>query len=204
MGGNWDSETKSEQRQNAKRLRSPASINSTFKSKNGKKKRQRLPWKSTNCSEDFWQVKNYLCKAKKKKSRQIKIMCPFSLWPYWWDRAETEEIEQNICPRLFSPNENVILWLTEFPLMLAISFNFLNTPPAVRLAGWNIVRWLLRELSATRPKSPFSWASALILSNCRPGNESQTLNSSCINRWLAEMGGISGQSENAQLSVWVH
>lgn len=88
--------------------------------------------------------------------------------------------------------------------MLAISFNFLNTPPAVRLAGWNIVRWLLRELSATRPKSPFSWASALILSNCRPGNESQTLNSSCLNRWLAEMGGISGQSENAQLSVWVH
>lgn len=69
--------------------------------------------------------------------------------------------------------------------MLAISFNFLNTPPAVRLAGWNIVRWLLRELSATRPKSPFSWASALILSSCRPGNESQTLNNSCLNRWLA-------------------
>lgn len=46
--------------------------------------------------------------------------------------------------------------LTEFPLILAISFNFLNTPPAVRLAGWNIVLWLLRELSATRPKSPFS------------------------------------------------
>lgn len=85
--------------------------------------------------------------------------------------------------------------------MLAISFNFLNTPPAVRLAGWNIVRWLLRELSATRPKSPFSWASALILSNCRPGNESQTLNSSCLNRWLVEMGGISGQSENAQLRL---
>lgn len=54
--------------------------------------------------------------------------------------------------------------------MLAISFNFLNTPPAVRLAGWNIIRWLLRELSATRPKSPFSCASALTLSNCRPGN----------------------------------
>lgn len=71
----------------------------------------------------------------------------------------------------FSPNENVIVWLTEFPLMLAISFNFLNTPPAVRLAGWNIIRWLLRELSATRPKSPFSCASALTLSNCRPGND---------------------------------
>lgn len=55
--------------------------------------------------------------------------------------------------------------------MLAISFNFLNTPPAVRLAGWNIIRWLLRELSATRPKSPFSCASALTLSNCRPGND---------------------------------
>lgn len=70
--------------------------------------------------------------------------------------------------------------------MLAISFNFLNTPPAVRLAGWNIIRWLLRELSATRPKSPFSWASALILSNCRPGNKSQMVNSSRLARWWAE------------------
>ena len=50
----------------------------------------------------------------------------------------------------------LMVWLTEFPLILAISFNFLKTPPAVRLAGWNIILWLLRELSATRPRSPFS------------------------------------------------
>lgn len=77
----------------------------------------------------------------------------------------------------------MILWLTEFPFMLAISFNFLNTPPAVKLAGWNIILWLLRELSATRPKSPFSWASALILSNCRPRNKSKLVSSSHGDGW---------------------
>lgn len=65
--------------------------------KNGRKKTQWLPWESTNCSEDSRHVKNYLFKAIKKllsflQSRQTKIMCPFSPWPYWWDRAETEEI----------------------------------------------------------------------------------------------------------------
>lgn len=87
--------------------------------------------------------------------------------------------------------------------MLAISFNFLNTPPAVRLAGWNIMRWLLRELSATRPKSPFSCASALILSNCRPGNKSETINSSRLAGWWAENAGISSSAGNAQASIWV-
>lgn len=107
--------------------------------------------------------------------------------------------ENNICPTLFSLNENVTLWLTEFPLMLAISFNFLNTPPAVRLAGWNIIRWLLRELSATRPKSPFSWASALILSSCLPGNKSQT-----VAGWWVEQSGLSSWSVHAQsVCVWI-
>lgn len=96
---------------------------------------------------------------------------PSSPWPYWWDGIDATKKKNKYLPECFSPNENVIVWLTEFPLMLAISFNFLNTPPAVRLAGWNIIRWLLRELSATSPKSPFSCASALTLSNCRPGNE---------------------------------
>lgn len=63
--------------------------------------------------------------------------------------------------------------LTELPLMFPISFSLLNTPAAFRLAGANIILWLLRELSATNPRSPFSWASALILSSCRPGNNSK-------------------------------
>lgn len=96
--------------------------------------------------------------------------------PRYWEANRAKK--QYLATTAFPPNENVIPWLTEFPLMLAISFNFLNTPPAVRLAGWNIMRWLLRELSATRPRSPFSCASALILSNCRPGNKSETVNSS--------------------------
>lgn len=63
--------------------------------------------------------------------------------------------------------------LTELPLMFPISFSLLNTPAAFRLAGANIILWLLRELSATNPRSPFSWASALILSSCRPGNNNK-------------------------------
>lgn len=79
--------------------------------------------------------------------------------------------------------------LTELPLMFPISFSLLNTPAAFRLAGANIILWLLRELSATNPRSPFSWASALILSSCRPGNNSKK-SQSC---WL-DVISCSGQS----------
>lgn len=106
--------------------------------------------------------------------------CISFLFLLFTEKAEVTEAAENktIFVITVSVNKIMILCLTEFPFMLAISFNFLNTPPAVKLAGWNIILWLLRELSATRPKSPFSWASALILSNCRPRNKSKLVSSS--------------------------
>ena len=149
-------------------------------SKQGKKMtQQQRRIEGANCTRDSSQVtayseaENFTCSLRSTltnhlfSNAQPQWHClSFPSLPQYWD--------VNTVKTLFSQasfNENVMLWLTEFPLMLAISFNFLNTPPAVRLAGWNIMRWLLRELSATRPKSPFSCASALILSNCRPGNK---------------------------------
>lgn len=58
--------------------------------------------------------------------------------------------------------------LTEWPVNLAISVSLLNTPGTVRGGGVNIVRWVVRLPSATKPRSPFSATSALICWGLRP------------------------------------
>lgn len=81
VGGNWDSETKSEQRQNAKRLRSPASINSTFKSKTGRKRCSDCHEKAL-IAQKIPDMRRIISVRLKKKitlfplSRQTKMMCP--------------------------------------------------------------------------------------------------------------------------------
>lgn len=58
--------------------------------------------------------------------------------------------------------------ITECPVIWAISFNLAYTLGTVNGAGWNIVLWLDLLLSATIPKSPICWASALIWASVLP------------------------------------
>lgn len=59
--------------------------------------------------------------------------------------------------------------LTALPASRAMSRNLAKTPAAVRAGGGSTSLWVLRLLSATSPTSPFSAASALTDSSCRPG-----------------------------------
>lgn len=62
-GGNWDSQRKSEKRQNAKRLRSPASTNSMFNTEEKIKIKNdpaaTMKGKATNCTRESRQVTTY-------------------------------------------------------------------------------------------------------------------------------------------------